>query len=108
MIDLFGNLVLEMELPVRREKGKRKEIPKGYAAAPGTGPKGEHCASCQFAVKARGGRLYYWKCLLRKLSWSSCGHPFFLVLRTNNKLVGMTFALQRTHNSGAGRHAFYE
>ena len=72
MRDLFGNEILESELPAHREEPKKKYTPHGYAAAPGTGPKGEYCRTCQFAVRRSGGRKHYWKCYLRVRAWSSC------------------------------------
>jgi hypothetical protein len=70
--DLFGYPVLESELPAHRDKLKRKETPNGYAAPPGTGPKGEYCRTCEHAVRRSGGRKHYWKCYLRVRTWSAC------------------------------------
>lgn len=53
--------------------GKRKEIPKGYAARPGSGPAGETCKTCEFKyrIEIRSGKMF-WKCLKMKHIWSSC------------------------------------
>lgn len=68
MIDLFGNPILDSEMPTHLEVAKKRYICKGYASVPGSGPKGEHCSSCEFAVK----RNRFWKCYLRRKTWSAC------------------------------------
>lgn len=70
--DLFGHPVLDQSLPrPTQEKKKHKIVPNGYAARPGSGPKGETCKTCEFAVKSQGGRRYYWKCKkLGVMNWT--------------------------------------
>jgi hypothetical protein len=53
--DLFGEEVRE---PL-------KNLVKGYAARPGSGPVGETCRSCANAVSHETSRRY-WKCALIK------------------------------------------
>jgi len=36
----------------------------GYAARPGTGPRGETCKGCACAYQSHGGNRSYWKCSL--------------------------------------------
>jgi hypothetical protein len=84
MLDLFGQPVVSLPRP-SMDKPKAGQ-PKGYAAPPGSGPKGETCGTCQHAVRVNGGRKDYWKCsLLRnrwtssygtdiRLKWASCRH----------------------------------
>lgn len=73
MNDLFGKPIVEPSAPARTRGGylKYKHVPKGYAYPPGTGPKGETCGSCNHAVRSRGGRRAYWKCLLIRPNWSA-------------------------------------
>lgn len=60
-VDLFGQ-------PIEaKPKGTQ---PKGYAAPPGTGPKGETCKTCfHYAVKKLGGT--YRKCHLMQRHWTN-------------------------------------
>ncbi|WP_186020592.1 hypothetical protein [Burkholderia gladioli] len=60
--DLFGEPVIERVSEARRRPVQRS----GYAAAPGTGPTGETCASC--AQARRFGR--YAKCALLERHWT--------------------------------------
>lgn len=78
-VDLFGVKITE---PPVLPKGK--EIPKGYAATPGSGPQGETCRSCKHYVSLKYHDKSYPKCLLRgktvrhlavgrlHVSWSHC------------------------------------
>ena len=62
VIDLFGEtVVLEFS-----EAKRKPTVPKGYASAPGTGPKDEACGTCAHA--RRFGR--YAKCHLLRLHWT--------------------------------------
>jgi hypothetical protein len=67
MLNLFGEEVRE---PLPEPMGKRKPtVPKGYAAAPGSGPEGETCASCKhYTLKRMGGT--YRKCSLMRAVWT--------------------------------------
>lgn len=58
--DLFGAPVRE---PI---KGTN---PAGYAAAPGTGPAGETCATCKHAMRSYGPK-HYAKCELNRARWT--------------------------------------
>ena len=59
-LDLFGNPVVDT--PTLRQRKENAGRPQGYAAPPGTGPRGETCRTCEFAVRRQGGRKFYWKC----------------------------------------------
>ncbi|KAF1060729.1 hypothetical protein DX980_20455 (plasmid) [Burkholderia gladioli] len=60
--DLFGELLIKRVSEARRRPVRRN----GYAAAPGTGPAGETCASC--AQARRFGQ--YAKCALLERHWT--------------------------------------
>jgi hypothetical protein len=68
-VDLWGDPVV---LHISESKSPRKPtVPKGYAAQPGTGPKGETCRTCQH--KASTGNSHarvYWKCKLMRAVWT--------------------------------------
>lgn len=52
--------------------GKRAyDIPRGYAAQPGTGPAGESCRSCKFRCTVCMGGKNWHKCGLLKHRWTS-------------------------------------
>lgn len=71
--DLFGVPVADSQLPRVGARKANAGKPQGYAAPPGTGPRGETCSSCEFAIRQQGGRKYYWKCrmLLRlRVKWT--------------------------------------
>lgn len=83
MKDLFGNEILNDRPAPRHGKSigfvwgprgtsKRDERPRGYAAAPGTGPAGETCKSCNNAVRTstRSDKTF-WKCILLRRLWSA-------------------------------------
>jgi hypothetical protein len=60
-VDLFGDPIAE------KRSGTQ---PKGYAAPPGTGPKGETCRTCfHYIVKKMGGT--YRKCALMRPHWTN-------------------------------------
>lgn len=60
MTDLFGYPVRDLSTLRQRKENAGK--PQGYAAPPGTGPRGETCGSCEFAVRRNGGKRNFWKC----------------------------------------------
>lgn len=62
--DLFGG---EPDKP----RGKHYVEPRGYAAPPGTGPAGETCATCEYAM--RYGR------------YAKCRHPWRQYKNTHGK-----------------------
>lgn len=69
--DLFGRLLDAKlgEADLRRRKGRRTPVRRGYAAPPGTGPEGETCATCQHRTVKRMSRGYQ-KCALRRSTWT--------------------------------------
>ncbi len=68
MKDLFGNEVSIVE--ARRILAKRKEpTPSGYAARPGTGPKGETCGTCAHLARIEMAKTYF-KCELNRAKWT--------------------------------------
>jgi hypothetical protein len=67
----FGGETVEV---IRR--GKHYIQPRGYAAPPGTGPKGETCGSCAHYVRKQMARAYP-KCLLRRATWTAAAQPSF-------------------------------
>jgi hypothetical protein len=68
--DLFGVMTATPLPPAIGEKKRRQTQPKGYAAAPGSGPKGETCKTCAFSVHREGGAKSYPKCLLAREKWT--------------------------------------
>lgn len=66
--DLLGRGVrIDPDAPMRPKK--RKPTPsKGYAAPPGTGPKGETCKTCKHYYI--GHRGHYRKCALMRARWT--------------------------------------
>lgn len=67
--NLFGEMQADPMPPPPVEGKRRKTVPRGYAAAPGTGPKGETCKTCVHkAVIKMGGR--YLKCELCRDRWT--------------------------------------
>lgn len=70
MNDLFGNPIEEKTLPKPPlSKRRRDETPHGYAAPPGTGPKGHFCADCRHLVRKMMGKTYL-KCALMQRIWT--------------------------------------
>lgn len=68
--DLFGQPVVPKSLPLPAGAKKRHETkPNGYAARPGTGPKGETCKSCRHIYRHRLAKVYL-KCKLMVRSWT--------------------------------------
>lgn len=62
-LDLFGE-----PIPLPR----RTPRPRGYAARPGGGPKGETCRSCRHYCRlpSGGGRKHFLKCGLLEANWT--------------------------------------
>lgn len=68
-LDLFGQAIIA-PAPVPAGLGKRKKtVLRGYAAAPGTGPKGETCKSCRHYSGHRRSKIYR-KCGLVRARWT--------------------------------------
>lgn len=68
VVDLFGDTVV---IELSEAKGPRKPTkPNGYAAVPGSGPTGETCKSCEFAVGVGGHARTYYKCEKRQHLWT--------------------------------------
>jgi hypothetical protein len=61
-VDLFGAAV--PDAPAQREPKK------GYAARPGSGPKGMTCRTCLHAQQQDGGTRNYWKCAIIRHRWT--------------------------------------
>jgi hypothetical protein len=72
--DLFGH-------PMTKQRSARR-LPRGYAAPPGTGPRGETCGSCRHHVALRPGRMKIFKCWLFKAFWTK-GRGTDVVLKAN-------------------------
>lgn len=64
--DIFGNELTIAEARVLTRKGTP---PKGYAAPPGTGPKGETCGTCDHILRRRLGKIYL-KCGKAEYKWT--------------------------------------
>lgn len=68
-VDLFGVEITSPEPAPIADGKRRKTVPRGYAAPPGTGPKGETCRSCvHYALRQMGGT--YRKCAKVKERWT--------------------------------------
>ena len=63
MAELFDNL------PPIPKRGRHYVKPNGYAARPGSGPKGETCGSCRFIVRFERSKVWH-KCELRRQTWT--------------------------------------
>ena len=61
MTDLFGE-----EVTVNPGLDSRGNPKGGYAAKPGTGPKGETCQSCKYYLRVNYHGKIYLKCMLTK------------------------------------------
>ncbi len=79
MTDLFGNAAPELPdralTPKERRKlltGRTTTLPRGHAAAPGTGPAGETCKSCAHYTLRRYAKVYR-KCGLMESKWTGGG-----------------------------------
>ena len=68
--DLFG-LAAGPMLTEKQRRRLRTKSPqqRGYAAVPGTGPKGETCKTCQHIYRKRMSKTYI-KCALMKRFWT--------------------------------------
>ena len=76
MKDLFGQEIIDpVRVPVaysdlkKSRKGKPTKA-SGYAYPPGSGPAGEFCRTCKFAVSVCGGARNFWKCELVRKGWT--------------------------------------
>lgn len=69
-LDLFGQEIATAEpLPPGVDK-RRKTVPKGYAATPGGGPKGETCKTCEHYAHRSFAKTYR-KCGLLRAVWTN-------------------------------------
>lgn len=51
---------------------RKPTVKRGYAAAPGTGPEGQTCKTCQFKVSSDGrSAKHFLKCELRRSTWTN-------------------------------------
>ncbi len=69
--DLFGEAIVgNMDIPRPISDQRRKSTkPNGYAALPGTGPKGETCKTCEHYSGYRRSKIYR-KCGLMQAKWT--------------------------------------
>lgn len=65
-IDLFGNPISSPQPVIN---GKHKTRPNGYAASPGSGPKGERCNTCKHYARLMRSKVYR-KCLKVQDHWT--------------------------------------
>jgi len=65
-VDLFG-IPLPPPALYRKDGGLRRA---GYAAKPGTGPKGQRCNTCRWAMKVLHRGIRSHKCELQAAQWS--------------------------------------
>lgn len=76
MADLFGGPTADDPhlTPKERKRLQRKAAayPRGHAWAPGTGPEGETCGSCEHLVRLRYAKTYR-KCDLARAKWTHGG-----------------------------------
>jgi hypothetical protein len=63
MLDLFDQ-------PPSPDATRRTPRPRGHAAPPGSGPKGETCRTCQHYTRASYHNRVYRKCWLAKPRWT--------------------------------------
>lgn len=68
-LDLFGQPVTSAPPPALADGKRRKTQPKGYAAPPGTGPKGETCRSCAHYCRVEPAKRYL-KCGKVRARWT--------------------------------------
>jgi len=67
--DIFGNDV-DPDAPMTTARKKpRREVPKGYYAAPGSGPAGETCKTCAHVARVRFSKTYI-KCDRIRARWT--------------------------------------
>lgn len=67
--DLFGEIITAKEPLPPGVKKRRETVPNGYAAPPGTGPKGETCKGCEHYSGHRRSKIYR-KCELVRARWT--------------------------------------
>lgn len=71
MTDLFA---WTAGAPPGDQRKRKTPAPKGHAATPGLGPKGETCGSCgHLARNRRSAARTYLKCFLARESWTGGG-----------------------------------
>lgn len=64
-----GDKITAEDIRQRRLARRRdRELPRGHAAIPGTGPEGETCGSCGHLVRRQFSRTYL-KCGLMQRFW---------------------------------------
>lgn len=68
-VDLFGEAIATPLPPPIGSDKRKKTKPNGYAAAPGTGPKGETCKTCRYYSGHRRTKIYR-KCELTRAKWT--------------------------------------
>lgn len=68
--DLWGQPLVAVEPVACPTKRRHKTTPRGYAAAPGTGPEGKTCKQCAHYCHRENGK--YRKCGLVAARWT-CG-----------------------------------
>jgi len=67
-LNLFGEVGT---VPVRKIGQRNPTQPKGYVAAPGTGPVGETCKSCAHYTRRHYHDYTHLKCGLMKAAWTN-------------------------------------
>ena len=68
-IDLFGQPITAAAPAPIADGKRRKTVPNGYAAAPGTGPAGQTCKTCIHLAHRKLGKTYL-KCRLARDRWT--------------------------------------
>ena len=68
MSDLFG-VVPKPNTGFTGIKKRKDPQPRGYAARPGSGPKGETCKTCRHLFRNRLAKTYL-KCLMARAKWT--------------------------------------
>lgn len=68
MKDMFGQTVVESKFALPK-KGRKPTPKRGYAAPPGTGPKGETCKTCKHIARVQHAKTYI-KCGLQRAHWT--------------------------------------
>ena len=66
--DLFGAPIVDLPQQARKYTS-RSAWRGGYAAQPGSGPKGETCGTCHFRARVKLSKTYQ-KCLVVKHAWT--------------------------------------
>lgn len=67
--DLFGDPITGVDPVPPGTQSRRKTVPRGYAAPPGSGPKGETCKTCVHYSGKRLAKIYR-KCGLMQKVWT--------------------------------------